>query len=114
MQPVQTRKLELTCPHCNSGEVVYSCEPKCCFNHVCAECQTTFEPLTIAAGGKAAMVIHPPRPLPDACDPTAACAVCESVRVYMVDADRLVCQDCASWLRLELTDICPPGSGDAP
>ena len=38
------------CPQCNSADVVYSCEPKCCYNHVCAECRSTFELNTVKTG----------------------------------------------------------------
>src|SRR5262249_27977879 len=70
VDPVKTRKLELACPTCGSGEVFYSCTPNCCFNHVCADCGTTFEPMTTAAGGTVSGVV-PPDPLPEAADPTA-------------------------------------------
>jgi len=101
-----SKKLEIACPHCGSLDVFYSCEPKCCFNHVCGECRGTFEPLTVAVGGK--RKIEPPDPLPDASEPAVACAKCESVAVYF-DADGvLVCADCGAVLALELTELAPP------
>jgi DNA-directed RNA polymerase subunit RPC12/RpoP len=103
---VKTRKLELACPVCGSGEVFYSCTPNCCFNHVCAECGTTFEPVTKTAGGTLHGVV-PPDPLPEAADPTAACARCDSTAVYMTADGSLVCGKCGTLLQLELTEISP-------
>jgi DNA-directed RNA polymerase subunit RPC12/RpoP len=101
---VQTRKLEIACPECGSKEISYSCTPNCCFNHVCAECGTTFETLTRTAGGALNGVL-PPDPLPDAADPTAACCRCDSPAVYVASENRLVCAACGALLVLELTEI---------
>ena len=101
---MKTRKLELACPTCGSGEVFYSCTPNCCFNHVCANCGTTFEPVTRATGGVISAV-SPPDPLPDATDPTASCARCDSTAVYLGEDGVLVCGKCGSCLVLELTEI---------
>jgi DNA-directed RNA polymerase subunit RPC12/RpoP len=103
---VQTRKLALACPTCGSADVFYSCTPNCCYNHVCANCGTTFEPLTKAKGGTLAGVV-PPDPLPEAADPTAACARCDSIAVYQTDDGSIVCGKCGSLLLLELTEIAP-------
>jgi hypothetical protein len=72
---------------------------------VCDNCRTTFEPVTAAAGGALAGVT-PPDPLPEPGDPTAACAKCGSIEVYMA-GDSLVCGKCGALLRLELTEIAP-------
>jgi DNA-directed RNA polymerase subunit RPC12/RpoP len=103
---VRTRKLELACPVCGSGAVFYSCTPNCCFNHVCSDCGTTFEPQTTATGGTIPGS-GPPDPLPDAADPTAPCARCESTAVYLTEDGKTVCAKCGSVLRLEYTEICP-------
>ena len=103
---MQTRKLALACPVCNSPDVFYSCTPNCCYNHVCAECGTTFEPETVRAGGPVTGVI-PPDPLPEAADPTVACAKCDSIAVYMTDTDALVCSKCGTLLKLEITEVAP-------
>jgi DNA-directed RNA polymerase subunit RPC12/RpoP len=103
---VITRKLEIQCPECGSGEVFYSCTPNCCMNHVCSNCGTTFEPVTTAAGGTLTRVV-PPDPLPEAADPTAACARCDSTAVYMTADNSLVCGKCGALLKLELTEVCP-------
>ncbi|HTP33321.1 MAG TPA: hypothetical protein VMJ75_14180 [Candidatus Acidoferrales bacterium] len=103
---MKTRKLEIACPQCGSGEVFYSCTPNCCFNHVCGNCGTTFEPATKAAGGSVAGLI-PPDPLPDATDPTAECARCHSITVYLTEDGRVVCGRCGAILELELTEVAP-------
>jgi hypothetical protein len=101
-----TRKLSLTCPVCASADVFYSCTPNCCFNHVCAQCSTTFEPATTLAGGSAHGIV-PPNPLPEATDPTVACAKCDSTQVYMTGQELLVCSACGCLLKLEITEIVP-------
>jgi hypothetical protein len=103
---VNTRKLALHCPVCRSSEVFYSCTPNCCFNHVCADCGATFEPATKLTGG-ALGGIQPPDPLPDATDPTAPCAKCESTAVYVLEDGRLVCGSCGALLELEITEVAP-------
>jgi len=103
---VQTRKLELACPTCGSGEVFYSCTPNCCYNHVCSDCGTTFEPVTKAKGG-ALSGVTPPDPLPEAADPTAACARCDAITVWMTADGSLVCGKCGALLEVELTEISP-------
>lgn len=103
---MKTRKLELNCPVCGSGSVFYSCTPNCCFNHVCADCGATFEPVTKARGGRLNGVV-PPIPLPEAADPTAACARCDSTAVYLTDDNSLVCANCGILLELELTEVAP-------
>jgi DNA-directed RNA polymerase subunit RPC12/RpoP len=103
---VTTRKLEIACPSCGSREVFYSCTPNCCFNHVCAGCGTTFEPVTRATGRTAGGVVAPD-PLPEATDPAVACARCDSTAVYMTADDQLVCGKCGAMLVLELTEVAP-------
>jgi transcription initiation factor TFIIIB Brf1 subunit/transcription initiation factor TFIIB len=103
---VPTQKLTIACPQCGSMDVSYSCSPSCCFNHVCAECFTTFEPATEATG-RMVSGVEPPKPLPEAADPTAACARCESIRVYRMTEEELVCAECGAVLRLVLNEIVP-------
>ena len=103
---MRTRKLQIACPVCGSHEVFYSCTPNCCFNHVCADCGATFEPVTLAKGGTLTGVV-PPEPLPEAADPTAACAKCDSISVYVTDDGSLVCGKCGALLLLELTEVHP-------
>jgi len=101
---VPTRKLEVACPVCGSTEVFYTCTPNCCFNHVCSGCGSTFEPVTTKAGGMRTGVLSPD-PLPEASDPTVACAKCDATTVYMMEDKFLVCASCGSVLALEITEI---------
>ena len=103
---MKTSKLRIACPVCASFDVFYSCTPNCCFNHVCAECGTTFEPVTKAKGG-AVRGIVPPDPLPEAADPTAACAKCDSTAVYVAEDASVVCAKCGALLELEITEVAP-------
>ncbi|MFY9724163.1 MAG: hypothetical protein WB579_18970 [Bryobacteraceae bacterium] len=103
---MRTRRLEISCPQCGSAEVSYTCTPNCCFNHVCAGCGTTFEPVTRATGGTLAGIV-PPDPLPEASDATVACARCESTEVYLTAENAAVCARCGAVLEVELTEIHP-------
>jgi len=107
---MRARPIMLACPVCGSKDVVYSCTPGCCFNHVCADCGATFEPATKLRGGTKPGVM-PPDPLPDASDPTVECARCGSAAVYNVEPDGLVCSQCGSLLELEYTEIAPASGG---
>ncbi len=102
-----TRKLAIACPHCGSTDTFYSCEPKCCFNHVCGDCRGTFEPVTKATGA-VRRGLTPPDPLPDPSEPAVACAKCESVAVFTAEDEALVCTDCGAVLEMELTELAPP------
>ena len=85
-------------------EVFYTCTPDCCFNHVCGNCGSTFEPVTKAAGGTLTG-FAPPNPLPDPSDPTVACARCDAIAVYMREDKSLVCANCGTLLALEFTEV---------
>jgi hypothetical protein len=86
--------------------VFYSCTPDCCFNHVCGECRSTFEPVTTLAGGTASGIAQPD-PLPGPGDPTVACVRCGSTAVYMTESDAMVCSSCGALLKLEITEVAP-------
>jgi len=103
---IPTKKLAIACPQCGSAEVFYSCTPNCCYNHVCSDCGTTFEPATVLAGGVAGKV-DPPDPLPDATDPTTECVKCLSNAVYVMEDGGLVCGNCGMKLKLEITEVAP-------
>lgn len=51
--------------------------------------------------------IVPPDPLPEASEPTVACARCESIEVYLTSENAAVCAHCGAVLALELTQIHP-------
>lgn len=103
---MKTTRLAFPCPVCGSADVFYSCTPNCCFNHVCGACGATFEPATRVTGEIIKNVI-PPDPLPESTDPTTECAKCNSVAVFALDNDRLVCGTCGAVLLLEMTEIAP-------
>jgi len=97
--------LELRCPACGSVKVAYSCEPECCFNHVCEDCLASFQVATRDLGQMAGHVIADGVEV-DSCSPTASCARCHSLRVRSIDRDaasgRAVCIDCQALLELVL------------
>ncbi len=100
--------LSLACPTCGSTDVFYSCEPKCCFNHVCSNCRTTFEPFTTRVGEVTEDFGVPPELDPSA--PAAPCARCGEARVFGIagrqDAPaRYICAACRALLTLELGEI---------
>jgi len=103
---MRTRRLDISCPRCGSAEVYYTCTPNCCFNHVCAGCGTSFEPVTRATGATVGGIV-PPDPLPEAADPTVACARCDSTEVYLTSENAAVCAHCGTVLEVELTEIHP-------
>lgn len=103
---MQTRKLEFSCPVCGSAQVFYSCTPNCCFNHVCADCGASFEPVTTTTG-KSLTGMVPPDPLPEATDPTVACARCDATAVYLTPDGGLACARCGSVLELSFTEVAP-------
>ncbi len=87
------------CPKCGGAEIVYSCEPKCCFNHVCADCRSTFEINSIRTGqamGEVTAKIEEPQ----SGEPTTCCASCESLRVAVLKNEDnqtlLFCGDCGA------------------
>ena len=103
-----TLPLRLTCPRCASAAVVYSCEPRCCFNHVCSACRCTFQtataPLTGPDGGKLAGLL-PPDPPPESSDPTAECSECRSIAVHTRADGRIACVRCGTLLGVIYEDI---------
>ena len=101
---METRKLEFACPVCASKDVVYTCTPDCCFNHLCGSCGSTFEPVT-APTGKVRTGLAGPNPSPEASDPTVACARCHATTVFLTGDSELVCVQCGSLLTLEFTEL---------
>jgi hypothetical protein len=96
--------LRVQCPSCGSSAITYTCEPKCCFNHICAACYTTFELFTEALE-RTLTGTEKPTSERDCLAPTVACARCESIEVYAIDQAEspqhtLICTDCEALLRL--------------
>ncbi|MGH9580679.1 MAG: hypothetical protein ACRD2R_06785 [Terriglobales bacterium] len=105
-----TLKDLIHCPHCNGAEIIYSCEPKCCFNHVCADCRSTFE-LNTAKTGRFDRTTSIAAAEPASADPTTGCAACDSLRVAVLSSDAnqtlLLCADCRAVLRLNIEEFVP-------
>jgi hypothetical protein len=101
-----------TCPQCNAGTITYTCEPDCCFNHICDACYTTFELATIFRQ-QTCSVTDFDTPSRDSCDPTLPCEQCESIEVYRFTLEdktnTLVCVDCHALLDMAYTEITPRG-----
>jgi hypothetical protein len=99
----------VACPQCGSADVIYSCKPECCFNHVCNNCYTTFELETTKVGEVKEDFKIPPDPDPSG--PTTPCARCGEPRVFAIgDAappPQYVCAACKALLTLGYTAIAP-------
>jgi hypothetical protein len=97
--------LSFACPKCGSLDVIYSCSPTCCFNHVCSQCYATFEPETVRVGEFSGEISELPEV--DTTGPTAPCARCGEYKLFrLIDGpastDKLVCVACRAVLTLEL------------
>jgi transcription elongation factor Elf1 len=98
----------IRCPQCNSVDVVYSCEPKCCFNHVCAECRSTFELNALKTGESDPIWVESTEP--GSGDPTTGCASCGSLRVAVLRKEPdviLVCGECQALSKLVIEEFVP-------
>ena len=80
-----TLKDVIVCPKCGGKEIVYSCEPKCCFNHVCADCRSTFE-LNTSKTGRFDHQTAISAKEPDSSDPTTGCASCGTLRMAVLSS----------------------------
>lgn len=101
--------LKVSCPVCGSQNITYTCEPKCCFNHICDSCYATFQLLTETVGGVLEGIDIQTEGR-DPLAPTTACAKCESLDVYMLEdgtsqGGKLVCASCYSLLTLVIDSI---------
>jgi hypothetical protein len=104
--------LIVQCPQCGSANIVYSCNPSCCFNHVCGDCYATFELATSIVNGPWCEPESVPPP-PDAANPTAPCARCgECVHFTIEDGESpeksLICMACKTILELQFENISAP------
>jgi hypothetical protein len=100
--------LAVACPECSSRDVVYSCKPECCFNHVCNQCYTTFELETERIGELQEDITAPPDPDPSAA--TAPCARCGECRIVafedcMASPPQYLCVSCKALLVLSITNV---------
>ena len=97
--------LTLNCPRCGSADLVYSCEPECCFNHVCGDCLGSFELQTLDLG-KSLAEFSFQRPERDCLAPTVSCARCKGLNVVMIVGEggaeaKLICVDCKTLLEID-------------
>ena len=104
---MRLKPITVPCPECGSTDVLYSCKPECCYNHVCNTCYTTFELETTRIGEVSESFAVPPEP--DSSAPTAPCARCHEPRVFTIEAagspPRYVCAACKALLTLQCTEI---------
>jgi transcription elongation factor Elf1 len=104
---VTTLKDIIRCPKCGGADIVYSCEPKCCFNHVCADCRSTFEINTVKTGQShiAGATVEEPQ----SGEPTTGCASCESLRVAVWKSENdetlLVCGQCGAISKMVIEEF---------
>jgi len=106
---VPTLKEIIRCPQCGGGDIVYSCEPKCCFNHVCGDCRSTFEINTQKTGR-----FDRETPIeaiePDSGEPTTGCAQCDSLKLAVLTTGEetlLLCSNCRAVLKLAIEEFAP-------
>ena len=107
-----TLKDIIVCPQCGGRDIVYSCEPKCCFNHVCADCRSTFE-LNTEKTGRFDPAAAAAAQEPASGDPTTGCAACDSLRIAVLshtpEETLLVCGKCHAVLRLKVEEFVAGG-----
>ncbi len=108
--PLQALKEIIRCPQCGGREVIYSCEPKCCYNHVCADCRSTFELNTQKTGRfdhETAISVEEPQ----SGEPTTGCASCESLRVAILSSSEneilLLCARCRAVSKMVVEEFVP-------
>lgn len=108
--PLQTLKEIVRCPQCGGSDVIYSCEPKCCFNHVCADCRSTFELNTQKTGRfdhETAIAADEPQ----SGEPTTGCASCESLKIGVLSSSNgetlLLCANCRAISKLVVEEFVP-------
>src|SRR5215469_14716552 len=101
---MKVTSLKIRCPKCGSGNVAYSCEPDCCFNHVCEDCLESFQ-LATRDLGRSITGLGGERLREDSCAPTARCAKCHSLDVHSAypsgdGVSTTVCIACGAELEL--------------
>jgi hypothetical protein len=98
------------CPKCQGAEIIYSCEPKCCFNHVCADCRSTFE-INAHKTGRFDHDSAIDAREPESGEPTTGCASCESLEVAVLSTGEaetlLLCAKCRAVSRLAIEEFAP-------
>ena len=104
--------IRAACPVCGSDDVVYTCTPNCCFNHVCGTCRASWQ-LRTRLVDVAAPAVRAPETEYDTSFPTAPCVRCQGL-VWQIDGrNELWCPTCAVVLSL-VVDSVQPGSQQSP
>ena len=102
-----TLKDIIRCPKCGGAEIIYSCEPKCCFNHVCADCRSTFEINTVKTGQTVTSTASVEEP--QSGEPTTCCAACESLHVAVLSSENnltlLWCGKCGAVSKMVIEEF---------
>jgi hypothetical protein len=101
---VQLGSITARCPLCGSADVIYTCAPHCCFNHVCGACRASWQLGTEATGRRLDALDEPPGEY-DTAFPTAPCARCGGLAFQIADSEELACPECRALLRLECKDV---------
>ncbi len=105
-----TLKELIRCPQCGGSEIIYSCEPKCCYNHVCADCRSSFE-LNTSKTGRFDHESRVEAAEPLSTDPTTGCANCDSLKIAVLKSEGdqvlLLCGNCRAVLTLEVEEFVP-------
>ena len=105
METIELQNLKVSCPECGSDKIVYTCDPECCFNHICEECLTTFELATVLTD-KDVLKGDFKVPEREVIEPTTDCDACYGIEVYaLTDSNELVCVECGNLLILEYVDV---------
>ncbi len=104
--------LQVNCPTCGSQDVTYTCEPECCFNHVCNACHSSFMLGTEKLGRElpeAERAGLPSEGPEDSLAPTVGCDRCESTAVYQLEQEfggaTHVCGACSALLKVTIGDV---------
>ena len=109
---VRLTPIIVACPRCGSTrDVVYSCNPQCCFNHVCGRCYTRFELVTTKIAEFTGDLEAIP-PDPDPSSPTAPCGRCGECRIFALEegptaAQQCLCVSCKALLAIDYSQIEP-------
>jgi len=101
--PASLVPIAARCPLCGSDDVIYSCNPHCCFNHVCGACRASWQHRTTPST-TAADAVDPGADY-DTAYPAAPCSGCGGLVFQIEGTDTLYCLACRRTLRLECTDV---------
>lgn len=103
---MQLGSISARCPTCGSDDVIYSCSPLCCFNHVCGRCRSSWQLRSVVLEGRKLDFGARPGDY-DTSYPTAACAACGGLVYQLEGSQDLACPDCGALLRLVYADVQP-------